>query len=84
MEHSTSIAVAWQSFAADMIPLDAPGSQYSDMRMAFYAGAIHCIDILTAPVDGRIDAPTVNRLHEERRTFLREIKQRQQMQRGTP
>jgi hypothetical protein len=37
--HATSLAAAWESFRARVIPKDAGPVQLQEMRRAFYAGA---------------------------------------------
>jgi hypothetical protein len=75
-----SIVDGWQDFAASVIPLTAPPAQYTDMRVAFYAGAILILDATIAIGDSdaseaaRIEM--LDRLHVERRAFLQEMKLR--------
>jgi hypothetical protein len=87
MKNVSSIADGWQDFAANVIPLDAPPGQYTDMRVAFYAGAVMILEA-TAKIAEKLDEAAgvvvLERLHDEKRAFLREMKQRQQAQRGMP
>ncbi|MBB5496891.1 hypothetical protein [Paraburkholderia sp. MM5384-R2] len=81
-----SIGDGWQDFAANLIPLDASPGQYTDMRIAFYAGAVLILETTAkvAELDAAAGIVLLERLHEEKRAFLREMKQRRQVQRGTP
>ncbi|MGF6957966.1 hypothetical protein [Paraburkholderia youngii] len=75
-----TIAEGWQEFAANVIPLSAPPAQYTDMRTAYYAGAIQILETcakIAESVDETTGVVMLERLHEEKREFLREMKRRQ-------
>ena len=48
-----SLVNEWTRFAGRVIPLDASDIQRTEMRRAFYAGAIAVIDITSAIEIGR-------------------------------
>jgi hypothetical protein len=71
-----SIVDGWQDFAASVIPLSAPPAQYMDMRMAFYAGAVMILEAtekIAAIGNDNTCVEMLERLHVERRAFLREM-----------
>ncbi|MGF6981384.1 hypothetical protein QFZ99_000860 [Paraburkholderia atlantica] len=76
---SLCIADAWTDFSAHVIPLDASPGQYSDMRMAFYAGACAILEF-TAAIAEESDMDKgvrmLDRLHGEKRAFLNEMELR--------
>jgi hypothetical protein len=78
---SRSIEEGWLEFAASVIPLDAPPSQYTDMRIAFYAGASLMLQATAeiaeiAHTSEHTAVDLLERLHVERRQFLHEMQQR--------
>jgi hypothetical protein len=74
--NSMSILDAWTSFAADLIPLDAPDVQRIEMRRAFYSGAITILQYtwqLAASPDVIGSMRTLDRLHAEKTAFIAEM-----------
>jgi hypothetical protein len=71
-----SISDEWTRFAGNVIPLDASDIQRTEMRRAFYAGAIALIDITSAIAeipDENTGVRILERLHVEKHAFLNEI-----------
>lgn len=52
------IEIAWLAFKEVVIPADAPDEQISDMKKAFYAGALSLFNTLVYNVDQASDEPT--------------------------
>lgn len=75
-EGNFSLNDAWTSFAGAVVPLNASDIQRTEMRRAFYAGAIAVIDITSAIAeipDENIGVRILERLHVEKHAFLNEI-----------
>ena len=78
--NSLSILDAWTSFAAAVIPLDAPPAQHADMRRAFYTGAVTILEFTEVISNTTDDAlgmyqgiRMLERLHVEKRAFIAEM-----------
>lgn len=75
-----TIADAWSTFAAQVMPKGAPQVQHQEMRRAFYAGAHSALCLMGAIADEasseEAGAALIEALHRELARFVHDIQER--------
>lgn len=73
-----SLADEWASYAADVMPANAPEVQRVETRRAFYAGAGAMFGCMTGGLDANheptdLDVAYIESIHQELKQFSRDI-----------
>jgi hypothetical protein len=71
-----SIELLWKAYASAVIPKSAPPIQFSETRLAFYAGFLECFKVVTDYASGLEEdeaCKLLSAINDESRRFVKEL-----------